>query len=60
MISMYVCKYVCTYTRMCVHMYERIYVFSVIITINICYSPHNTQLFFFVMCKDYVLCAAET
>jgi hypothetical protein len=40
-------------------MYEHMYVFRVILTINIYYFPIQYSKIFFVMCKDYVLCAVE-
>jgi hypothetical protein len=49
---MYVCMYVL--------MYDRLYILRVILTINIYYFPTQYPMIFFLMCKDYVLCAAET
>jgi len=45
---------------MYVLMYENMYVFRVVLTINIYYFPTQYSMIFFVMCKHYILCAVET
>jgi hypothetical protein len=47
-------------TYMYVLMYEHMYVFRVLLTINIYYFPIQYSMIFFVMCKDDFLCAVET
>jgi len=41
-------------------MYEYMYVFCVFLTINMYYFPTQYSMIFFVMYKNYVLCAVET